>query len=334
MLEKYECDQCGACCQGHLIVEADWVDLAREPRLLEADRHRTGWPIEKVLEDLEEPGKAMLLALGRRCPFLDGENRCEIYPTRPAVCVAMEAGDEQCQQCRREAGLPPLEPVAQARDPCECEQPGHFYSGVPGILANIEDGKLAADAKVERCDVCSRYPSDDAARKRLSELGLTAKSDAAKQSYTVHCFVSVRVGFRDVIASNHRQAAGNILQQFDWKSDIQAAVFDDGLTELLVDVDGDPEHRQSKRFDAGLAEITKSQDQPVVWLLAIRSELGQHTTVCCSYESAKQTLFGYVKEQWESEFDDEPLPDHAEPAIRRYFDRSAESYDIRDVNVV
>jgi hypothetical protein len=45
-------------------------------------------------------------------------------------------------------------------------------------------------------------------------------------------------------------------------------------------------------------------------------------------------LFGYVKEQWESEFDNQPLPDDPETAIRRYFDGSSESYDIQDVNVV
>jgi hypothetical protein len=72
----------------------------------------------------------------------------------------------------------------------------------------------------------------------------------------------------------------------------------------------------------------------VVWLLSIHSELGRHTTVCRNYQAAKRELFGYVKEQWESEFDNHPLPDDPERAIRRYFDRSSESYDIQDVNVV
>src|SRR5690606_39269897 len=55
---------------------------------------------------------------------------------------------------------------------CECEAPGHFYCGVPGILAHLENGRLAAGSKVERCDICQRYPTDDAARQKLSELGL------------------------------------------------------------------------------------------------------------------------------------------------------------------
>ncbi len=55
--------------------------------------------------------------------------------------------------------------------PCECEKPGYFCSGVPGILAHIEDGRLAPGAKVERCDLCRRYPTDKAALARLRELG-------------------------------------------------------------------------------------------------------------------------------------------------------------------
>jgi len=55
--------------------------------------------------------------------------------------------------------------------PCECELPGPFCCRVPGILARMENGRLVADAKVERCDPCRRYPSDEAALKKLQELG-------------------------------------------------------------------------------------------------------------------------------------------------------------------
>jgi hypothetical protein len=54
---------------------------------------------------------------------------------------------------------------------CACEQPGYFCSGIPGILAHLEHGRLAAGAKVQRCDLCQRYPSDHAALERLRELG-------------------------------------------------------------------------------------------------------------------------------------------------------------------
>lgn len=181
MNEKYECDKCGACCNGQLIVEADWVDLSRVPRLLEADRHRAGWTLDEAFADLEEPGKAMILAVGCRCPFLDGDNHYEIHPTRPTVCVGLQAGDEQCQAARKEAGLEPLKPVPQSRDPCECELPGQFCCGVPGILVHVEEGNATANVKVERCDVCFRYPSDEAARDKLVELGHIPEAEAAKR---------------------------------------------------------------------------------------------------------------------------------------------------------
>jgi hypothetical protein len=43
---------------------------------------------------------------------------------------------------------------------------------VPGILAHVQNGRLAAGAKVERCDVCQRFASDEAALERLRELSI------------------------------------------------------------------------------------------------------------------------------------------------------------------
>ncbi len=57
--------------------------------------------------------------------------------------------------------------------PCECDKPGYFHCGIPGILAHFENGRLAPGAGVERCDLCERYPTDDTARQKLIELGLT-----------------------------------------------------------------------------------------------------------------------------------------------------------------
>ena len=107
-MAKYECDQCGACCQGPLIVQADWIDVVREPRLKDADRHYQDQKLDKVLEMLEDGMRVVTLACGQACPFLSAEKTCSIYPTRPNDCVAMQAGDEQCQQARADAGLPPL----------------------------------------------------------------------------------------------------------------------------------------------------------------------------------------------------------------------------------
>ena len=55
---------------------------------------------------------------------------------------------------------------------CDCEQPGYFCSGVPGILAHVENGRVSPNTEVERCDLCERCPSDEAAREKLRELGL------------------------------------------------------------------------------------------------------------------------------------------------------------------
>jgi hypothetical protein len=60
---------------------------------------------------------------------------------------------------------------SRVQERCECELPGYFCSGVPGILAHLEDdGSLAPDAAVERCGLCERYPTDEAAREHLREM--------------------------------------------------------------------------------------------------------------------------------------------------------------------
>ena len=55
---------------------------------------------------------------------------------------------------------------------CKCELPGDFFSGVPGIIAQLKNARLVPGAKVERCDSCQRYESDEAARQKLIELGM------------------------------------------------------------------------------------------------------------------------------------------------------------------
>jgi hypothetical protein len=74
--------------------------------------------------------------------------------------------------------IPPADSVQSAADEaadqtCDCELPGFFHCGIPGIIAQIENGRLAPGATVERCDLCEQYASDEAARQKLVELGLT-----------------------------------------------------------------------------------------------------------------------------------------------------------------
>ena len=108
-MTPYECDQCGACCEGSLIVQAEWIDVVREPRLIDADRHYQEHEVDTVLTMLEDGMRVVTLACGQACPFLSEGKTCSIYPSRPNDCVAMQAGDEQCQQARGEAGLSPLQ---------------------------------------------------------------------------------------------------------------------------------------------------------------------------------------------------------------------------------
>ena len=112
MTSRYECDCCGACCKGTLIVEADYLDVLREPRLLDADVTGRQTTLAELAED---DGRCILLAASKPCRFLSIEGHCTIYPTRPNVCVEMQAGDEQCQDARRRLDLPLLEPVPSAQ---------------------------------------------------------------------------------------------------------------------------------------------------------------------------------------------------------------------------
>jgi len=81
----------------------------------------------------------------------------------------VELTDEIADQAHDQHGLDCLLDTDDRR--CECEEPGYFCSGIPGILAHLENGRLAAGKRAERCDICQRYPSDEAALEKLRELG-------------------------------------------------------------------------------------------------------------------------------------------------------------------
>ena len=111
-MPRYACEPgCGACCKGHLIVECDDLDVQREPRLIEVDQWHAGKPAYEVVKGIREEWKAVILP--GPCPFLDGQSRCDVYPTRPNACVAFEPGSESCQEVRAAENMPPLAPVAE-----------------------------------------------------------------------------------------------------------------------------------------------------------------------------------------------------------------------------
>jgi Fe-S-cluster containining protein len=111
-MPQFECDKCGACCKGNLIVEAEELDVLREPKIIDADPYHRGKTVDQVMHELQSEWKVVILACSRPCPFLGSDNHCEIYPTRPNSCVGMQAGDEQCQDARAAHGLPALAPTS------------------------------------------------------------------------------------------------------------------------------------------------------------------------------------------------------------------------------
>lgn len=95
---------------------------------------------------------------------------------------------------------------------CECEAPGFYCSGVPGVLARVEDGRLVPGAKVERCDLCRRYPTDAAARTRLVELGI-APDEAHPRRYVLYDFDADELACTNVYDDYHEAAED--ADQFD-----------------------------------------------------------------------------------------------------------------------
>ena len=155
-MPQYTCDLCGACCRGSLIVEAETIDVMREPRLVEADPHYRGKRLSVVLQLLEEERRCLVIGAGsaRSCPFLGMDNCCSIYPTRPNCCVGLQAGDEQCQDARRAAGLAPLEPI---------DGPNDSGARTPRKYTVIEEVRYAVEAgnEEEAIRIISESPDRD-----------------------------------------------------------------------------------------------------------------------------------------------------------------------------
>lgn len=119
-MNRFDCDQCGACCRT-LIIEIEELDVVREPKLAAVAKPFKIPPGQVLLDGDDEPytevvpgfGGGAMLACGANmpCKMLGSDNRCTIYQTRPNVCVGFRAGSEQCQDARRMAGLSELMPV-------------------------------------------------------------------------------------------------------------------------------------------------------------------------------------------------------------------------------
>ena len=150
---------------------------------------------------------------------------------------------------------------AGMQERCDCELLGSFQTGVPGILAAMENGRVAPQSIVERCDQCCRFESDAAALARLVELGLAdAVYAGTRKRFTVHCLAVVRVTFPGVVASDQKMAAQQSLQRFCWDIHGRSAVFTDELTRFIVEFDGEAGNRRTLHFFDG--QLNGIEKQP------------------------------------------------------------------------
>ncbi|MCE9529835.1 MAG: YkgJ family cysteine cluster protein [Planctomycetes bacterium] len=102
-MTQFTCDGCGACCRTFpIFASAD--DAEREPRIA-----REGRELATHLRTADWRFQLYPLPFRETCGFLDSENRCEIYDSRPDVCRRFEAGSPQCQEARRRGGFGELE---------------------------------------------------------------------------------------------------------------------------------------------------------------------------------------------------------------------------------
>lgn len=103
-----DCRTCGACCYG------------REGTILVSPDSLLRWRREQRDDILAQltPGHFSELAFAMRadhsCVHLGSglDKSCAIYETRAESCRALQVGDRQCREARRERGLPPLDPPA------------------------------------------------------------------------------------------------------------------------------------------------------------------------------------------------------------------------------
>jgi uncharacterized protein len=99
----YLCDGCGACCRTFPIFVTE-EDASREPRIAEEGCRNTSSARYALT--------LYPLPFHEACCFLQADQRCDIYGSRPTICRELEAGGVQCQEARRRQGFSPLLPVS------------------------------------------------------------------------------------------------------------------------------------------------------------------------------------------------------------------------------
>jgi len=143
---------------------------------------------------------------------------------------------------------------------CECEKAGDFHSGVPGILAPMEEGRVVLNSRVERCDFCRRFPSDAAAEAKLRELGMFLASDSRAvspeengQAFTVDCRAVLQVTLAPIWAKDPHDAARRAKAHFDWdRYESQAEFAGECAGFIVTGANGPPVQFNSKLEETAL----------------------------------------------------------------------------------
>jgi len=98
-LAQFTCDGCGACCCVYPVIVSE-ADAVLEPRIAVEGKRAPHDRSSIRLNAIEVPAA---------CCFLDKQQRCDIYDTRPRICREFAAGGQQCQEARVQQGIPLLE---------------------------------------------------------------------------------------------------------------------------------------------------------------------------------------------------------------------------------
>ncbi len=96
---ELDCLECGACCRCFPIFVSD-EDGEREPLIKE-----NGILERNFLRTEKRAYRLYPLPFHDGCPFLQEDNRCRIYETRPSVCRQFAVGSAQCLEARKRKGV-------------------------------------------------------------------------------------------------------------------------------------------------------------------------------------------------------------------------------------
>lgn len=97
--EDFDCTQCGACCRCFPIF-ASGADAEQEPLIQSETRQ-----LEPHLVSGDKAYQLFPLPFLEQCAFLQADQLCRIYATRPAVCRHFSAGSPQCIEARQRVGF-------------------------------------------------------------------------------------------------------------------------------------------------------------------------------------------------------------------------------------